>query len=533
MYKLLIVDDEKGIRTGLKMGVDWGELGCEVIGLAEDGVTALEIVAREEPDIVITDVKMDRMNGLELCKRLEERHSSIQCILITAFQEFDIAMEALNRTNIVKIVVKPTTVLRISEAVAEAISKIEEKNSQNMIEEQMSRRELENNRLRQSLELSRMLNAPWMLTSDMKQYVKNAGEDLPEFYLLTIRMKAADPKAEVDSMEIVRYAENIFRDCDKIPIFGEDGRSYKLLLYADGLSAQKILSMSRELVNVIECCTEYSAFIGLSSLCSTIQELRTANAESESAAQFAEFHAGISALEYENVPPHSTNWDRVAQNCLESILNAVNSLDVETAILNFRELYNNILLLNIQIRHFRNLCFLIMNCCIEQTFRYEKFSREVLEEQGGYNRELLQCHSMDGMRQVMEKAMRNLLSKFAEGNLTNQELVRQVEEYIRNNYSKELSLNSLAAVFYISPSYLSSLFKKEMNVGVSTYIQTIRMEQAQSLARKTNMFGYEIGKAVGIHDPVYFSKSFKKATGLSLRDYRLKYHADEENDKMS
>ncbi len=104
--------------------------------------------------------------------------------------------------------------------------------------------------------------------------------------------------------------------------------------------------------------------------------------------------------------------------------------------------------------------------------------------------------------------------------LSSQDLIDQVKHYVQKNYAKELSLESIAAVFFISPSYLSRLFKQKTAVNLITYIQEKRIEQAKELALTTQMHAYEIGEAVGISDPVYFSKLFKKKTGFNISRFR-------------
>jgi two-component system response regulator YesN len=106
----------------------------------------------------------------------------------------------------------------------------------------------------------------------------------------------------------------------------------------------------------------------------------------------------------------------------------------------------------------------------------------------------------------------------APGNIDS--VVYSVKQYIDQNYNLNLSLDSLAARVHLSPSYLSKLFKKEMGENLSTYILNTRIEHAKLLFRTTDYKAYEIAEAIGIYDPVYFSKIFKKATGMKPREFR-------------
>ncbi len=111
-------------------------------------------------------------------------------------------------------------------------------------------------------------------------------------------------------------------------------------------------------------------------------------------------------------------------------------------------------------------------------------------------------------------------------------IIYKVKQYIDQNYSTNLSLDALATMVHLSPSYFSKLFKREMGENLSTYILNTRVERAKFLLRTTDKKAYEIAEAVGIYDPVYFSKIFKKSTGLKPKEYRERSGADEMERKI-
>ena len=99
-------------------------------------------------------------------------------------------------------------------------------------------------------------------------------------------------------------------------------------------------------------------------------------------------------------------------------------------------------------------------------------------------------------------------------------IVSSVQAYISAHYGEQLSLDQLAQQFYLSSSYLSRLFKRETGTTLTTYLQNVRIEAAKNLLRTTALKSYEVAERVGINDPVYFSRIFKKITGLKPKDYR-------------
>ncbi|MBW7461791.1 response regulator, partial [Paenibacillus sepulcri] len=95
MYKLLIVDDEALVREAIQDGMNWEAMGLECVGSCEDGIEALEFVERENPDIVMTDIGMPFMNGIELTRELSVRYPDVKVIILTGYDEFEYAQQAL------------------------------------------------------------------------------------------------------------------------------------------------------------------------------------------------------------------------------------------------------------------------------------------------------------------------------------------------------------------------------------------------------------------------------------------------------
>ena len=91
MTKVLIVDDEKYVRMGIKSDTDWALIGCEVVGEASNGLEALEVAENTRPDLVVSDIRMPKMDGIELAEKLIEKYPNVKVIFLTAYNEFEYA----------------------------------------------------------------------------------------------------------------------------------------------------------------------------------------------------------------------------------------------------------------------------------------------------------------------------------------------------------------------------------------------------------------------------------------------------------
>ncbi|NLY17695.1 MAG: response regulator [Clostridiaceae bacterium] len=106
MYRLLIVEDEYIIRNTLATALDWKETGCEVIGTSKNGAEAMEFLQKEKADIIITDIKMDEMDGIELCSQVSRLYPNMKIIIITGYGEFDYAKSAI-KLGVKDFILKP------------------------------------------------------------------------------------------------------------------------------------------------------------------------------------------------------------------------------------------------------------------------------------------------------------------------------------------------------------------------------------------------------------------------------------------
>ena len=113
-YKVLLVDDEEEVRNAIEQRINWEELGFEVIGKAQNGVKAMEIAEKLQPDVVITDIKMPYMNGLELARNLKEENPGVRILILTGFDEFEYAKEAVH-LEIEEYILKPVNANELSE----------------------------------------------------------------------------------------------------------------------------------------------------------------------------------------------------------------------------------------------------------------------------------------------------------------------------------------------------------------------------------------------------------------------------------
>lgn len=528
MYKILIVDNEKTIRTGLNVGVDWAKLNCSVTGLAEDGTDALRQIEKDPPDIVLSDINMKHLNGLELCRILAERFPSIKCILITGFYEFDSAYYAVKSPNVVNLILKPTSVFKVSEAVEQAISHIEEERDHQSLQREMLLQLERNQELQQSITLQNLIEASCSYP-DAAEMLRSVGIHLGIYQVISVCLNCteeqrSEPGRVLKAEETVcKYIRRIFTTVPCYLVYRHQ-QPIRIIAEVSDLKEEKqsLHDCCAELSGVTDTCTDFYISVGISRRHSKPQELPKAAGEADNAAKFAIYGGEYSIVSYDMVPPLSAEDMEAVRQQLDKLLESITRLDVRQALEDLRDVNNYCQAKKLPFHAIVNIFVIITNVCHQQYYIYGKLAEagNTLSGQNNYYRQLWACNDPNALYQQMARIIKTTITGVSRHYPSREDAILDVANYIQNNYASDLSLEGIASVFYMSAGYLGRLFKSRFNVNITAYIQNVRINKAKELIRSTNLHTYEIAQTVGINDPVYFSKLFKKLTGCRVRDYR-------------
>lgn len=527
MYKVLIVDNEKVIRTGLSAGIKWSNLNCILLGTCSSGEDAFDKILLESPDIVLTDINMDHMDGLTLCKKIYEHDPSVKCILITGFYEFENAYQAIQCPNVINLILKPTSVFKVSEAIKQAVSVIERSNEHLNLEWKMEQQLQKNLELRQSMLLMNIMEDGHN-TEALQDLLDKLDIYIYHYHIITIHINTSDSlqytnEEYYDFEELVKlYINQVFAGEDYYVV--ARNRHYIRICFntAETLHRSSVDQLCMELCSIVDNLTNFFISIGISNLHHNVREIHTAVSESESAVKFALYSNSQAVCSYHSIPSLSDGQINTVKSILDNILEAIGKLRLSPALSQLMELriyfeenqvsYDNIL----------NICNYIINACSQQYYSYNSFDMPPGINLADYYTRLRKCNSLEELFLSVTDVINQTLGTSMNQRTQRSDIIDNIEGYIQSNYSEELSLEKIASVFYMSSGYLGRLFKNKKNINISSYIQNVRIGKAKELILNTSLHTYEIAEKVGINDPVYFSKLFKKITGFRVRDYKSK-----------
>lgn len=539
MYKLLIIDDEPLVQAGIRSMLPWEELQISVCGIASNGQLGWEIMEREHPDIVITDVKMPVMSGLELLKKTRDAypHNDYPAfIILTSYEEFQMAKEALTyhaADYLVKIELTPETlkesVMRAIEIIAKspALSNSEKESPSTdfqMLQEKFFIRLLHN-----------LYDSPQqfeMLMHDLNIPLSYAAYQCCYFEMRNDSIDKMDIQKQ-----IVLYA-NSYQMLQKIMdkyIAGQqihacfvtlDRKHGAVILLYDTVSDMgndtRIDSYLQQICASLISYYKTTLKIGIGTIVS--EPLAIADSYQSARAAFASITAPSGIANISNVKSDSCmvfnlsivkdDLSRAFSEYDETLLSAV--LDQVIAL--FEEHPSH------YVQALDAACNLLF-LSISLMPNGEALLSSLFEDYYDGYRSIYRQSTTEQVIIWLHQFRDRLCESFIEHKKEHRHhIVDNVKKYIETHISQRLNLNDVAAVYGISPNYLSSLFKKYNYCGYSEYITERKIAEAKRMMQNGNVKVYEVADALGFENAFYFSKVFKKVEGVSPTEYlnRLK-----------
>lgn len=514
MYKVLIADDEYFIRYGLEQIIKWEEYGIEICGSVSNGLEALEVIIKEKPDLIITDVKMPEMNGLELLSEIKKRDIQTKVIVISGYNDFDYVKETLVY-GVENYILKPIDEDELSETILNAIAKIEtEKNQkpsklkhQNYIIENVFNRLVTNSIAIREVE-ERMEIFDIQLESDtyVVALLKIVGG--------TNEQTAKDQRALISKLEahIQGYRHHAFLDLS----------GNIVLLFC--LDFDQPYSNIEDLINrIIDMMTreeQVNVFATIGSQEDGIGDIHHSYSKAVDLLEYMYIYDQNTKISYNKVSKLKKKLDDFFDMNIDQFkanLNAGNRFEVE---LFFAELMQNAMSskgssLN-YIRSFLiELVAVLINIIKEKALWKDK---EVIYPEKLYEKLFGETDLKTSVQWLKNIAIK-ITELIQEENNKPATMYDQVLDYIHENYNKDISLKVIAGEFYVNSSYLGQMFKKEAGQLFSTYLNEYRIEKAKILLKTTKMKASHIAKEVGYSDANYFYKVFKKYTGVYPSEY--------------
>ncbi|MBB6023503.1 two-component system response regulator YesN [Paenibacillus sp. JGP012] len=527
MYRVLLVDDEQDVREGLVVEVDWEAMDLRIVGLAENGREALEMAERVEPDIVITDISMPFMDGLELARRLRERNPLVKVVILTGYDEFDYARQAVS-LSVDEYLLKPFSAKHLTELLARLCAQMaaeiaERENVQQLREHYRTSLPLLQAELIATL-LHRQKSAQYILSRASQCELDLEGER----YGVSILTLHPSEDAELKLFAALNIAAEIWNDHQAGYAFLH--QETVVLLYIDrlgGAEGEKLLQQALEkVVRSIHHYLRVPATIGSSRLADTLPAVKHAYEDALLALDYR-LVPGTDSLIYiadvERQTEGKLRFDELKQQTLTRCLKAGTQAELEQGLqIIFRE---------ITVEHGRSDIQLYLIEVLTTVWKAAQASGEEMEDIFGAGFQLYtELFRLPGLSEAQQKVREVCLlvqERISSGRQhVYKDIVEQALAFTKQHYADpELSIQKVCAHLHISSGYFCSIFKKEVQLTFLQYLMQIRMDEARELLRSTELKSFQIAERVGFAEPNYFSFCFKKHVGVSPKEYRRQSEA--------
>lgn len=527
MLKLLIVDDEPLVQAGIKSMLNWEEYGVTVVGTASNGAAAYEMIQKHAPELVITDIKMPVMSGLELAQKCYEEERKLPVFLfLTSYEDFQFVRQALKVRAVDYLIKLELTPEMLAASLEKAIDKVHSLQTIPAAEPAS-----DSVYLLQEQFFTRLVLNLFESEHQFELQCANLGLDFhyPAFavsYLEIVGNKLAGMDREkrlnlyISSLQMIRELTSRYLPSHVLSL---DTKHFAILFY---LKEENTIDSGKKIAAAISQVSSMLYNYYSVSLLASIGSAASAPLQIASSFQDAKQIFSRASSERPIVCMEDIAPDRSMKNVFnmslfkEDIRKAYAELDEKA----LYDIFTSIIdLFREKPAHYvqaldaaGNILYLSLSLLNNG----EQIVSEIFRSRSNGYRSLYELTSVGQILDWLALFRDGLCESFAANNRDyKHHIVTNVKKYIREHIREKLTLNKVAEVFSISPNYLSVLFSKYNDTGFTDCINQMKISAAKEMMQSGERKIYEISEILGFESAFYFSRVFKKIEGMSPRDY--------------
>ncbi|WP_159886889.1 response regulator [Paenibacillus puerhi] len=527
MINTILADDEPIIIRGLRKLIPWEELGITIVGEAWTGKGLLELIEKERPGLVVTDISMPDGTGIDVIKEIEKRGLNTKVIFISAYQEFSYAKDAL-AFGALDYLVKPVEKKLLLTAVKRAVTELQVESEEQTFKSKLAAYENKDKKTQLEELFDRLIEGDIRIEEASRRLQSlETGHKHSHYSILLIEPE----ELENDN----RWGEHEKR----LLLFAVSNLSEELIQrHAAGLVFRRAdqlcaivnhpplldsLGLADEIIDNVQVYLKIPLTIGVSRPEEGLAGIRTAYRTAAEALRRTFFLGGGVPVLWSEEPGEAAVSERELDESRQVVLQALLGKDRHRLSQGLEAFFDRVS------SFARGSKDSAVTSCYSSVTGWSEGLREVgitPVEPWQEQQELL--FTMQGFRhfgelkRYVEALTADYLHQLEAGGAgkEGQEL-QKVKEYIEQHYNENITLESMAAILYMNPYYFSSFFKKHTKMNFKQYLTEVRMKQALKLLLQTDLMVYEIAEQVGYNNARQFSDMFKKHFGKLPQEYKL------------
>lgn len=530
MIKVMIVDDEYYFKQAIRVIISWEELGFEIIGEAKNGEEALKKIDDLEPDIVLVDINMPVMDGLEFIRTVKEKKSNVKFIILTGHSEFNYARQAL-QLCVENYLLKPIDEDELKKALFETRDIIERESNIKLEMDSLKKQVKDSIPLQRDMLLNELIRGNYMSPEEIKERANYLGINLSfEFYrVLAIGIDLVSNHIQnEDTKQLCKFAvSNVVGEflskAFTISVFFDNNDNVCVLLCSndDKYDDFSIKAICERIKDIIFRHFTHEITIGIGNSCREIKQIPTSYREALYALKNKLAIGKNSVILHSEVDETGliTNYYTVEHRNQLLMDMRLGSRDMADA--KISEIFYELRIGKAQHNLILLTCIELVSTCIEflaetkqsyiNLFKKSFNPLEDIQSKNSINE--LEIWIKDLFMQTINFIHRNKNTRYAK-------IMEDVKNYVRKNYCKEdLRIDEIAASVYVNYTHLCYVFKKETGMTINDYLTEVRIKKAKELIDNGNYILSDVAEKVGYADTNYFGKCFKKRYGLPPTKY--------------
>ena len=535
LYRVLIVDDEEEIRAGMVRKMDWTALGFEIVGEAENGADALEVAESTQPDVIMTDIRMPFMDGLEFLEKVTQFLPTVKVIVFSGFEDFEYAQRAI-RLGVEEYILKPVSASQLEES----LHKLREK----MDGELEKRRDVAT--LRRAYQDSLPLLRQQFMARVIEGWLDEAeiSIKLEQYHVHLTQKYRAVILFGTDNIALELEKENVFAGKEElIPISIKQSADtiisskHDVYTFIYGVFLVAIIAFDRkqELSNIYqevnEVCRESKTTIGIDvtagigGIYTYYKELNYSYQEAQEAWEHATMFKQENeyTVYFQDIAAVTTVKHKQMEDIDERLLlQWIKNNDATKIREYFEMIFEKLKQIRLPFYEYQTYVLEILSIILRVANTFKIDPSAIWGVEKNYLTTVFKQHSLEIMCEWFIQSCKKIGAKIQEVNRDpGQTLVEKAKTYVEEHYSdSNLSVEAMCDELHVSPAYFSTLFKRETKMNFITYVTDIRVERAMKLLDTTSDKTYMIAEKVGYTESNYFSYVFKKKVGVTPSKYR-------------
>lgn len=529
MIRLLIADDEPLVQIGIKSMLDWNSLGIEICGTVSNGQDALAMIEKLSVQIVITDIKMPIMDGLELMQECRKRLGSLPLfIVLTSYEEFHLAKQALSLQAVDYLVKLELSEASLVESVRKAIGMLEGLETGTKLHSQQVPVET---LLFHERFFIMLLNNLFENEEQFQLQAKDLSLDFNSSGFQVACMEIVSPNSDSMSTKqqlsffssVLQMVKTLLPKYIRCHITPLDIRHFAIIFLVSGDDGAGCTQQIRTSVeNSAQMLHKYYGASIYGAAGRQVGHPLDISASFQDSRQiFRKASPGIPLVFFEEQRAEMSAKNifnmAIFKNEIVSAFEELNAEHLKTVFTSITDLFREKTSYFLQaLDAASNILYLSISLLTDG----EELVSTIFADNPQKYRSLYTLNSTEQILQWLNTLFEGLYTYFEsrKKDYKNQ-IVANAKQYIRNNYTKKLSLNEVAAALGVSPNYLSSLFKKYSDCGFVDYVIQVKIHQAKEMMADQSLKIQEIADQLGFDNAFYFSKVFKRVEGCSPREY--------------